>query len=58
MNEDEILKTITLAAAIPLARAALCLDCETVFTVNGGCPSCGSNHFVPLARWIASADHG
>jgi hypothetical protein len=33
-------------AAIPLDRALLCLDCDTLFEAEGNqrCPSCGSSH--------------
>lgn len=39
--------------AIPLARAMLCLDCETIYPINGPCPACASLAGAPLARWLA-----
>jgi hypothetical protein len=55
VDEDRILNTIRRVNTIPLARAALCDDCNTVFVINGNCPVCDSAHFVPLARWIRPA---
>ena len=38
---------------MPLSRAAMCLEDETVFDVGEGqCPVCGSEHFVLLTRWL------
>ena len=37
-----------------LARALLCLDDEEVFEGHR-CPVCGTEHFVPLARWLGTA---
>ncbi len=48
----------------PLAFAALCLDCETIFRLSpAGCPACSSSSFIALGaalgdrtkRWIAPA---
>jgi len=39
---------------VPLGRACVCLDCEAVFLVGPTCPACASEHFVPLATWMAS----
>jgi RNA polymerase subunit RPABC4/transcription elongation factor Spt4 len=53
--EDRILQTINRvarAAVIPLARAAVCLDCHAIFLVNGNCPACGSAQAAPVARWL------
>lgn len=39
--------------ALPLARLALCLDCEACFEVGPGpCPACGSATWTPLARFF------
>jgi hypothetical protein len=41
------------APQIPLHRAGLCLDCETVIDlVCGGCPACGSRTVATLATWL------
>ena len=40
------------ALYVPLTEAALCLDCETVFKINGQCPACASDHIMSLARWL------
>ncbi|MBI4460788.1 MAG: hypothetical protein HY648_12120 [Acidobacteria bacterium] len=40
--------------SIPLRSARLCLDCETVFQ-EARCPSCGSESFFPLSRWVRPA---
>ena len=38
---------------IPLARAALCLDCAGIFVLRrDGCPSCGSQSWAVLAKWM------
>lgn len=43
--------------AMPLARAALCLDCETVFALDAGaCPSCGGTAIFLLAKWVNRAE--
>lgn len=42
-------------ACIPLERAALCLDDETIFHVSDvRCPRCASATFVMLAAWLTS----
>ncbi len=39
--------------AVPLDRAALCLDCETAFLLNPqGCPTCGSRSWAMLTVWL------
>jgi hypothetical protein len=38
--------------ALPLRDAALCLDCETVFTLATICPACGSAAWAPIARFL------
>jgi len=38
---------------IPVARLALCLDCEVCFEIGPEkCPACGSATWAPLARFI------
>lgn len=40
-------------ATIPLDRAALCLDCETIRHTareGGRCPCCGSDSSMPLIK--------
>ena len=34
-----------------LENARLCLDCDTVFD-EPRCPSCSSESFFPLSRWV------
>jgi anaerobic ribonucleoside-triphosphate reductase len=46
-------KLLTPLENLPLSRAVLCVDCETVFRVERkDCPSCGSKSFVVLARAV------
>ena len=40
--------------SIPLQNARLCLDCDTVFE-EARCPSCSSESFFPLSRWVRPA---
>jgi len=37
--------------AILLENARLCLDCDMVFE-GARCPSCSSETFFPLSRWV------
>jgi hypothetical protein len=38
---------------VPLARLALCLDCETCFEVGSAtCPACGSRMWASVARFL------
>jgi hypothetical protein len=37
--------------AILLENARLCLDCDMVFE-EARCPSCSSETFFPLSRWV------
>jgi len=38
---------------IPLDRAVLCLDCETIFRVERRqCPACHSRTFSPIWTWL------
>lgn len=38
---------------IPLADAALCLDCDRISAATGACPGCGSHALLSLARVLA-----
>jgi len=40
--------------SIPLQNARLCLDCDTVFEEQR-CPSCSSESYFPLSRWVRPA---
>jgi hypothetical protein len=41
---------------IPLARLALCVDCEVCFEIGPEqCPGCGSETWSPLSRFIGDA---
>jgi hypothetical protein len=45
--------TIPSRAHFPLARLALCLDCEVCFEIGPEkCPACGSETWSPLTRFI------
>ena len=49
MSPERVLAAVWL----PLERAALCLDDETVFDLEQQeCPTCGSASFALLARWL------
>ena len=37
---------------VPLARAALCLDCSVLFMLDGSCPNCAGTQVMPLATWL------
>ena len=37
--------------SFPLENALLCMDCDTVFD-DALCPSCGSESYFPLSRWV------
>ena len=41
--------------SFPLENARLCLDCDTVFD-EARCPSCGSESYFPLSRWVRPAN--
>ena len=48
--------TMTPRLHIPLARTALCLDCEVCFELGPDkCPACGSKTWSPLSRFIGDA---
>lgn len=41
---------------VPLARLALCVDCEVCFEIGPDqCPACGSDTWSPLSRFIGNA---
>lgn len=41
---------------IPLARLALCVDCEECFEIGPDlCPACGSKTWSPLSRFMGNA---
>jgi len=40
--------------SFPLENARLCMDCDTVFDAPI-CPSCSSESYFPLSRWIRPA---
>ncbi|PYM79432.1 MAG: hypothetical protein DME13_26095 [Candidatus Rokuibacteriota bacterium] len=43
----------------PLARLALCADCEVCFEIGlAACPACGCQTWSPLARLIGHASEG
>ena len=45
--------TPTMRVHFPLARLALCLDCEVCFEIGPEkCPACGSKTWSPLSRFI------
>ncbi len=56
MNKDDILRTLRRLTVIPLARAVLCISCESIYTANGPCPACASTMSMPVARWIKQSD--
>ena len=43
---------------LPLARVALCLDCETCFEIGGrACPVCGGRAWASVARFLDGQRH-
>jgi hypothetical protein len=43
----------------PLARLALCADCEVCFEIGlDACPACGGRSWSPLSRLIGQASEG
>jgi hypothetical protein len=45
--------TVAARTHLPLARLALCLDCEVCFEIGPEkCPACGSTTWSPLSRFI------
>ena len=59
-KRDSVLTRTRGAAApvhVPLRRLMLCVDCEVCFEIGGTtCPACGSNIWVPLARFLEAAN--
>ena len=43
-----------LKMSFPLENARLCLDCDTIFD-EVRCPSCDSESYFPLSRWVRPA---
>ena len=41
--------------SFPLENARLCIDCDTVFDEQR-CPSCDSESYFPLSRWVRPAN--
>ena len=37
---------------IPMAKAAMCLSCSSIFYIGPDCPNCASEEFVTLARFM------
>jgi hypothetical protein len=37
---------------VPLRRLALCLDCDEASEIGDACPACGSETWLPLARFL------
>ena len=37
---------------VPMARAALCLDCSSLFVLDMTCPACAGTQVMPLATWL------
>ncbi len=35
---------------LPLAKLALCVDCDACFEIGAACPACGSETWMPLGR--------
>lgn len=44
----------TQSTSIPLPKAVLCLNCESVVNFQSKCPTCGSEVLMPLANIIGS----
>lgn len=43
--------------SVPLSRAQLCVDCETITEIdNSHCRTCGSHSVLPLARVIGKGE--
>ena len=59
-KRDSVLTRNRGAAApvhLPLRRLMLCVDCEVCFEIGATtCPACGSNIWVPLARFLEAAN--
>ena len=45
-----------MALHLPLARLALCLDCEATFEIGpDSCPACASRTWAPVARFLGGS---
>ena len=49
---------LTRDEAIPLQRAALCMDCETIFRLERIICPCGSHAIIPLQRFLVERIEG
>jgi hypothetical protein len=56
-KKDSVLtRTRSTMGHLPLRRLMLCVDCEVCFEIGATtCPACGSNIWVPLARFLEAA---
>jgi hypothetical protein len=53
------LQLTTARVYFPLARLALCADCEVCFEIGfDACPACGGRSWSPLSRLIGQASDG
>ena len=41
---------------LTLKTARVCVQCETLFSGRGCCPSCGSAESMPLSKWVIPMD--
>ena len=44
--------------SVPLERAALCVEDDTVFEIGHACPTCGTHQWVSLARLLNESRRG
>jgi len=55
LQQQPVMKTVLdhTTSAFPLARLALCLDCEMCFDLAlNACPACASATSVPVSRFL------
>ena len=53
--DAQAIESLPDAATIPLDRAALCVECETVYrTERPACPSCGASERVLIAKVLGT----
>lgn len=56
-KESVLTRTRGAMGHLPLRRVMLCVDCEECFEIGAtNCPACGSNIWVPLARFLEAAN--
>jgi hypothetical protein len=56
-KESVLTRTGGAMGHLPLRRVMLCVDCEECFEIGTTtCPACGSNIWVPLARFLEAAN--